>query len=205
MDWSRIRCVVFDWGGTLSSEPYFRISPPDAPNWQEILHEEILSPESGLFDDWMEGKLGVDDIAGALSGHTALSAAAIADLMREGCRGLKLNSAVAGFARSVKQRWVKSTLVTGNIDVFSEIIVPDLGLEDLFDVIVNSWDYRETRKELLCEMAFRRLGDGIGFENTLFIEDNARNVDLFRRRGGMVHHYVDDEGLLAWLAREDLQ
>ena len=83
--------------------------------------------------------------------------------------------------------------------MFSEVVVPSHRLVSKFNVIINSSDYRELDKTVLWPIAFKTLGDGIQFENSLLIEDGPKEPALFRKCGGFAHQYVDDGQLVEWL------
>jgi FMN phosphatase YigB (HAD superfamily) len=199
MNLSHIRCAIFDWGGTLSSDLYFRNPPMGTSNWNEILENDIFSASKPIFDNWMIGKISVKDIANILSLKTGLDATALVKTMENGCKGLNVNTAVWKFAEYLKIAGKTTVLVTCNIDLFSSIIVPDLKLNSLFDLIVNSYDYQEIRKDILCRKVFEHLGNKYGYQETIFVEDNSKNVKTFSALGGIVHHYKNDNKLLEWL------
>lgn len=148
----------------------------------------------------MEGKVTAKEVADYLAGHLPLSSAEILAGLYEGCRSLHFNPAVWGLALDQRRQGRKTALVTGNLDVFTEVVVPFYHLDQVFDVIVNSSDYGEGRKEILWPIAFEQLGQGYRYSNGLLIEDSIGNVRHFERLGGLAHRYVNDQGLQAWLA-----
>ena len=85
------------------------------------------------------------------------------------------------------------------MDVFTEFVVPAHGLADKFDVIINSFDYKELDKSVLWAIAFEFLGGGIGYHQSLLIEDGQKNVERFRESGGYACRYENDEQLTRWL------
>jgi phosphoserine phosphatase len=195
---AEIKCVVFDFGFTLSPDYYFNVSPPGCPQWHAVIQKEIFG-EPAVTTPWMKGELTSLDIAGMLSKHLSLDTMTIAETMEKGCAHLSLNPAVRDFAAAQKAAGRKTALVTDNMDVFSKVVVPAHGLERLFDVILNSADYHEIRKELLWPIAFERLGGGIGYANSLLIEDGETEPVQFRSLGGYAHQYSNDAALLEWL------
>jgi hypothetical protein len=82
--------------------------------------------------------------------------------------------------------------------------VPDQGLENLFDIIVNSYDYRTTDKTVLWPIAFRHLGSEYGYHNSFLLEDSARNVHTFIELGGRAHRYIGDDEFDAWLEADPI-
>jgi hypothetical protein len=85
------------------------------------------------------------------------------------------------------------------MDVFTRVVVPSHRLDTIFDVILNSADYGELRKDRLWPIAFEMLGRGIGYHNSLLIEDGPQEPALFRANGGDAYQYEDDDRFRAWL------
>jgi FMN phosphatase YigB (HAD superfamily) len=194
---SDINLIVVDYGMTLSSALYFRRAPPGCPQWTEVVEEVVFGSE--CFERWMVGEVCARDTAAYLATRLPLSPAAIEAQMRDGCRGLALNRGVVEFVRKGRARGRKTALVTANIDLFTQVIVPDQGLEGLFDVIVNSYEHRTTDKVELWPAAFRQLGSGHGYGTSFLLEDSVQNVARFVALGGRGHCYRGDDELEAWL------
>ena len=116
-----------------------------------------------------------------------------------GCQNLAFNQAVWDFAVAQKEEGRKTALVTANMDVFSTIVVPAHNLEKVFDIILNTFDYKELRKERLWPVAFERLDAEIGYHNSLLIEDGEQEPTKFRELGGWAYQYHNDEQFEAWL------
>ena len=202
IDPSQIKCVVFDFGFTLSPDYYFKIAPEECPQWHEVIQEHIFG-EPGIVVPWMKGELTTLDIAGILSKHIPLDTPTIAATMEKGCENLDFNPAVWNFAMAQKAAHRKTALVTDNMDVFSKVVVPAHSLDRLFDVILNSSDQHEIRKELLWPIAFAILGNGIEYTNSLLIEDGETEPALFRKLGGFAYQYSNDTAFFHWLDRSD--
>jgi FMN phosphatase YigB (HAD superfamily) len=108
----------------------------------------------------MEGKITAADLAVYLAAPIPLSAAEILAGLYVGFRSLPFNPAVWALAVDQPRRGRKRVLVTGNREVFTEIVVPFYGLDQVFDVLVNSSDYGERSKEVLWPIAFEQRGPG---------------------------------------------
>lgn len=198
IDFEEIKCVVFDYGLTLSSDFYFKVVPPEYPNWQSIIEESIFS-EPEIVNQWMQAKLTITDIAGIISRYVDLELKHIVSIMEEGCKNLHFNQAVWDFAQAQRRQGRKTALVTANMDVFSTVVVPAHNLDQMFDVIINSFDYQELNKEILWPIAFKKLGEGIGYSNSLLIEDGIKNIEKFRERGGIAVQYDNNDLFNQWL------
>ena len=198
IDPEQIKCVVFDFGFTLSPDYYFNVNPPGCPEWHTII-QKVIFGEPAIVNPWMKGELSSLDIAAILSRHFSLDIPTIVATMEKGCQQLHFNQAVWDFAVAQKTAGRKTALVTDNMDVFSKVVVPCHGLETLFDELLNSADFHEIRKELLWPMAFERLGSGIGYANSLLIEDGESEPAMFRALGGVAHQYTNDTAFVEWL------
>ena len=193
-----IRCIVFDFGFTLSSDLYFKVAPPECPDFQGIFQRHIFSDEA-LIDAWMAGIVTMQDIAEKIASIAGMQVPRIVEFMELGCRDLSFNEAVLDFAIRQRELGRKTAIVTGNMEMFTKIVVPCHRLGEKFDIILNSFDYRAIDKNVLWAKAFELLGNGIGYRHSLLIEDGERNVKKFRERGGCAYQYENDERFLAWL------
>jgi len=193
-----IACIVFDFGFTLSSDLYFNVAPPECPDWQNIIQQNIFT-DDGLVNDWMRGDITLPDIARKLAPAVRMDVSRIVEFLELGCQSLNFNEAVWAFAMEQRRQRKRTAIVTGNMDVFTKIVVPCHDLDERFDVIINSFDYREIDKSILWARAFELLGGGIGYRQSLLIEDGEGNVAKFRAHGGHAHQYKNDEGFLGWL------
>ena len=194
----KIKCVVFDFGFTLSPDYYFNVCPVGCPQWHEVI-QKVIFREAAIVIPWMKGELTSLDIAGILARHLPLDILTIEATMEKGCEQLSFNPAVWDFAVAQRAAGRKTALVTDNMDVFTKVVVPSHGLMKLFDIILNSADLHEIRKEFLWPVAFERLGGGIGYENSLLIEDGENEPALFKALGGYAYQYSNDAAFLEWL------
>ena len=193
-----IRCVVFDFGFTLSPDYYFTVAPAGYPQWHAVIQEHIFRQET-VVNPWMTGDLGLVDMAKIVSQHIDLPLPIIVDTMERGCARTRLNPVVWKFACAQRAQERKTALVTANMDVFTRIVVPLHRLDTIFDVIFNTSDHHELRKEVLWDRAFELLGDGISYTNSLLIEDGPKEPALFRERGGVAYQYENDDLFRQWL------
>jgi hypothetical protein len=63
----------------------------------------------------------------------------------------------------------------------------------------SDYYFKVTRPEVLWSIAFKQLGDGIGYGNSLLIEDGETQPALFRVQGGYACRYYNDELFQGWL------
>lgn len=193
-----ITCIVFDFGFTLSSDLYFKVAPPECPDWLNLIQQKIFS-NNALVDRWMAGVVTLHNIAEEIVPVVNMEVSRIIDFLELGCQNMNFNEAVLNFAIRQRESGKKTAIVTGNMDVFTKIVVPFHRLNDKFDVIINSFDYQEIDKTVLWAKAFQDLGNGIGYGQSLLIEDGVKNVRKFRENGGYAYQYENDDRFLKWL------
>jgi hypothetical protein len=198
IDPTDIECIVFDFGFTLSSDLYFNVAPPEYPDLQELIQHQIFSDEA-LVNQWMVGAVTIHDIAGQLAPIVGMEIPRLVHFLELGCQSLSFNEAVWDFAIQQRATGRKTAIVTGNMDVFTKVVMPCHKLSEKFDVIINSFDYQEIDKSILWAKAFEVLGHGIGYCQSLLIEDGFNNVRKFRANGGYAYQYEDDKQFLKWL------
>jgi 8-oxo-dGTP pyrophosphatase MutT (NUDIX family)/FMN phosphatase YigB (HAD superfamily) len=190
-----IHCIVFDFGGTLSSHPYFYALGPE---FLRVVNTCIWGDgEAEWCDPWVRGEKTSGEIADYLAGLTALPATRILTALDDGCARLPLHPAIWRFAQAQRAQGRHTALVTLNMDVFTRVIAPSWGFDQVFDVVINSSDYRTGNKMQLWEMAFSRL-DGCTFANSLLIDDKLKHVESFRAHGGLAYRYTTDEAFARW-------
>jgi phosphoglycolate phosphatase-like HAD superfamily hydrolase len=194
---TRIKSVMFDFAGTLCSERYF---VPLGREVLEVIGQLLFDPGNPqLVNAWMVGERSSQDIAAFLSEHLPFSESVIMAALRRGCANLSFNPAVHDFARSLQQVGIKTALVTANMDVFSEVVVPAHHLEADFDVILNTADQRTLDKSRLWRKAFESFGPDYTFCNALLVEDSQDMTQLFEALGGWAYTYQGDHAFLTWL------
>lgn len=190
-----ISSIVFDFGGTLSSQSYFHVlglefcRVVDVCIWGE--------GEADWCDPWVRGEKTSVEIADYLAGLTGIDTARILAALDAGCARLALHPAIWRFAQAQQAQGRQTALVTLNMDVFSRVIAPSLGFYKVFDVVINSSDYRTDDKVRLWELAFAQL-DGCTFANSLLIDDKQKYVERFQACGGQAYQYTTDAAFAKW-------
>lgn len=201
VDLRAVRCVVFDFGFTLSSDLYFTLAPPGSPHWRDTI-QRLVFDERPVVHAWMRGELRLPDIARIIAAEIDLPLPEIVATLERGCTQMRMNPVVWAFACAQRAEGRKTALVTANMDVFTTTVVPAHRLDAVFDGILNTADYGVLDKSILWDRAFAQLGDGIGYANSLLIEDGPTEPAMFRARGGIAYQYTDDERFQHWLAQQ---
>lgn len=202
IDPASIRSVLFDFDGTLCSSRYFE---PLGEQALATIGELLFSPhDTTRLHAWIKGDLTSDDIAAYLSGYLPESKSDIVSALHDGCKNLKFNDAVYNFAKQQPSAHRKTALVTANMDVFSDIVVPAHGLDELFDLILNTADHHTLDKAKLWQKSIDSFGPGHSISTTLLIDNSPAMVEQFHNLGGWAYHYTDDNSFRHWLIENTL-
>jgi FMN phosphatase YigB (HAD superfamily) len=197
IDPQTISSVIFDFAGTLCSGRYFE---PLGAESLEAIGTLVFGDSSPLWaDPWMKGDLTSVDIASYLSKHLLHSEGDILSALRHGCSNMIFNPAVHGFALQQSAAGRKTALVTANMDVFSEVVVPSHELDAVFDLVLNTSDHRTLDKSMLWRKALGAFGPEFSFETSVLIDDSPRMISLFKSLGGHAYQYEGDPAFQAWL------
>jgi hypothetical protein len=196
-----IKCVIFDFANTLSSSHYFQTNPPQCPNWRKLFEEHVFSVKEKL-TSWCTGNLSAIEIAKEIQPFSKMPLETMISEMHAGCKNIVFNNEVMQFAKNQHKHNRKTALVTVNIDLFSEIISPFFGFNNLFDVVINSADFKTDDKETLWQTAFNQLKNDISYNNTLLIDDSEKWVSIFLKNNGNAFQYAIDSKFREWLISE---
>ena len=198
IDPTRIDSVIFDFAGTLASGRYFE---PLGQHALDVISDLVFDRDSTQWaDPWMKGVLASEDIAAYLAHHLTEPKDRILSALHQGCASMVLHPAVHDFAVKQRSSMRKTALVTLNMDVFTDIVVPAHRLDCLFDLVLNSADFRTLDKSVLWRKAFDEFGAQHSFATSLLIDNCPRMISLFRSLGGQAFQYEGDESFQIWLA-----
>jgi FMN phosphatase YigB (HAD superfamily) len=182
--------VLWDFGDTLADETWMLRAPEGVPEWTAAYQRHVID-SSDLVDAWSAGRATAADVARRLASALELDVAATVGHMHDACRQLRFFPTVMAAVRARRRRGLAQALVTVNADVFSDIVVPQYGLDELFDTIVNSCLVGTVDKVELCDIAMVQLGND-RYDSTLLIDNIEENVRRFEDRGGLGYVFTDE-------------
>ena len=197
IDPQTISSVIFDFDGTLCFGRYFE---PLGPDSLDAIGALIFGDSSAQWADlWMKGDLTCQHVASYLSEHLPESKEDIMSALRQGCSSMMFNPVVHGFALEQREAGRKTALVTANMDVFYEVVVPAHELDSVFDLVLNTSDHRTLDKSILWRKALGAFDPEFSFATSVLIDDSPRMISLFRSLGGHAYQYEGDPAFQAWL------
>jgi phosphoglycolate phosphatase-like HAD superfamily hydrolase len=185
------RCILWDFGGTLADQNWMLMPPDEFPDWPKAWREVARGE---LEEPWCLGKVTCEDIANRIAELLKMPKADTMDHIRRCCSNVRFFDAVMATARDSS---LPQAIVTVNPDVFTNYVVPHYQLDELFSVIVASWQEGTTDKAELCARAVKRLGKGFGSGEAFLVDNIEANVRAWEARGGHGYVFVDNNQFAA--------
>jgi phosphoglycolate phosphatase-like HAD superfamily hydrolase len=183
-----VECVLWDFGDTLADQSWLTKAPAQLSNWPAIYRQLIWEGQLGI--DWNLGKVQTGEIASHFAGLLSADREHIADHMRRCCEEVKFFDHAM---KAVQSCQLPQAIVTINSDIFSQQVVPNYRLNQLFETIVTSWEEKTLDKSDLCDIALQRLGGVSDRSGALLIDNRIENVESWRARGGIAFHFTGNE------------
>lgn len=197
MEANHINCVFIDFDGTLCFDRYFE--PLGMSSLHAINHLVFSDNSQRWADPWMKGDISSQDVALYLSQHLPNSKEEILAALRLGCVNMRLNPSVLDFSLQQRKAGCRTALVTANMDVFTEIVVPYHGLDTQFDLVLNTADHCTLDKSFLWRKALGTFGPEFSFAKSVLIDDSPKMISLFNSLGGHAYRYENEYAFEAWL------
>ncbi len=186
-----LEAVLFDFHGVLSHDrfymgPFFETRPEAYAR----LERSFFIGDKSLVNEWMRGLVGYRDVHRRIAEHVGVEAEALDRALIASVKAMRLEPGLLDLAAELKARGVRTAIITDNMDIFTKATVPHHGLGRRFDAVFNSADSGLLKNDeggKIFDHALHRLG--VDIANTLFIDDSAKNVELYRAKGGRARLY----------------
>lgn len=194
------QAVLFDFDGVLCNERFYEKAL--LPNHVDVYDwiERNIFGNRGLIQKWMRNQINSIGINGLIAENTYIGYDTLNELYMESIRRMELEEEVKNLAESLKLSGKKIGIVTDNMDVFTQITIPNHKLNVLFDIIINSADYGILKQDnggKLFDIALSVFREEI--ENSLLIDDSEETVELYRSKGGNGFLFKSAAGLKSFL------
>lgn len=188
------RAILFDFHHVLSHD-YFYVSTLESDHKEvgDWISQNIFTDKQ-LVQAWMRGKVTWRELHDRIVDETGIDRALLDQLFIESVKRMKMVPEMIELARELKDRGFKIAIVSDNMDIFSEVIVPHNQFNQLFDAIFNSADHGLLKQDEHGAL-FARVADtlGMSLEQTVFIDDTKSATDLFIELGGRAIIHTDPE------------
>jgi FMN phosphatase YigB (HAD superfamily) len=199
-----VSAVFFDFDGVLCTDRFYTTLLPDYPLASKFIGNSIFGGAHQYADRWMRGEFTYHQINRIISDATGMPFEKLTELFRASVRQMRLNPSLIQFALSLNKRGTRTALVTCNMDVFNEITVPEKGLDAVFPVIVNSFDYGLLKHEengKMFDIALEKLGLD-SYREVWLIDDSPIFCAAFEAKGGRAYRYTGLKDFELWLKND---
>lgn len=197
----RYETVLFDFQGVLCHDQFYVGLEAHSRKAHEFVRHQVFGQDSTIAARWTRGEISSADVNRLISERTGVDYDLLSRLFMESVTQMRVDARLIDLALTLRQGGVAVGLVTGNMDVFSQITVRRLGLDRVFPAIVNSSDFGCLKSEVdgrLFEIALTLLGREGDFAHALLVDDDAQARATFSSRGGEVYPYSDYSSFRAW-------
>ena len=198
--------VFFDFDGVLCTDRFYTALVQVYPLALSFINENIFGGPQKYADSWMRGKFSYQEINALISEATCIPFSKVTELFKTGIRQMRINPALIQFALSLKRRGIRIALVTNNMDIFDEITIPEKNLNDIFPVIINSFDYKLMKQDengKLFDITLAKLGLD-SFQGVYLIDYSPTYCTIFAAKGGNTYQYTGQKQFELWLEKSHL-
>lgn len=182
------KVVFVDWGYTLSGSLFWEHwrSPNHKHNAQfELVDKTLFGQMPRVLGDWMRGRLSAEEVLAIVSRSTGVNDQLLLSELELSCRQMRIFAPeVLDKFASLRKRGMKVVIATDNMDTFPRWTAPALGLNSIFDGILDSATLGFLKQD------FDNHGKSLFFANYLLINGlsphEALLIDDSEDKGGKI-------------------
>ncbi len=193
--------IFFDFDGVLCKDYFYSNLKELHPEVYKFINESVFGKGRDIPDKWMRAKMTTEDVNRYISKNTNIEFDILSNLFIESVKAMKVDNRLINLAKTLLSKGRKVALVTNNMDVFNSVTIKNHNLDQLFPLIINSFDYglmKHDENGRLFEIALEKLGES-DFSDTLLIDDSSTMRASFENRGGATFPYETFEGFESWM------
>jgi hypothetical protein len=184
-----VQCIVWDFGDTIADERWMQLAPTSWPAWSETYRSIVADP--GFAAAWNTGAATVDDVATRICARAPLTEREVLGHIEAICSRITFFASVVSAITAARGQ-IPQICATVNPDVFTRWVVPAHRLDELFDVIVTSWQEHTLSKVDLAHAGLAHLSAPIVLAETLLIDNRSENVEEYRASGGHAYQFISE-------------
>lgn len=185
-----LRYLLWDFGDTLVDQDWMLQAPEGYSGWPRAWTEVARGDDE---EAWYRNEVTCEQIAQGVSDSLGMPLASVMKHIQHCCTKVDFFEACM---KAVRDSKLPQAIVTVNPDVFTRFVVPHYRLDELFPVIVTSWEEGTVDKATLCARALERLG-GRKNEEALLIDNNEEAVQGWKQAGGQGYLYRGEARFVA--------
>ncbi|MDE2096054.1 MAG: HAD family hydrolase [Patescibacteria group bacterium] len=188
--------LFIDFDGTLCHDRFWRSLEPTL---QEKVQINLFGSKKELIRNWMLGKYTSEEINQMLADELGADYNKLWSTFVNDCKKMAVSQEVLDRIQSLRERYF-IVLITDNMDSLDRFTVPALGLDQYFDLIVNS----HTEKALKNDengKSFQKVIEKYQspLSESILIDNSVSSCKVFEDLGGKSCLVTPEKTLVDWL------
>ena len=183
------QAVFIDWHLTLSKSVFWEHMTTANPERYESLRKSLFVSLRQHHAGWMRGAWTSEQIMALVAQNTKLSYDFVFAEFVRSCQIMQfIAPEVPGLVAELRRRGVSVVIATDNMDSFSRFTVPAMGLSEMFDDVLNSFNLKALKEDIdtsgrsLFFHDYLRLQD-LAPEQCVLIDDCESTLEVAQRIG----------------------
>jgi FMN phosphatase YigB (HAD superfamily) len=188
--------LFIDFDGTLCHDRFWRSLEPTI---QQKIQANLFGLKKELVRDWMLGKYTSEEINQMLAEELGSDYDTLWSTFVSDCERMFVSQEVLDRIKILRSRYL-TVLITDNMDSLDRFTIPALGLDQYFDLIVNSH----------IEKALKNDENGKSFQKviekyqspiseSILIDNSISSCEIFADLGGKSCLVTSEKALVNWL------
>lgn len=192
---TKIKSILFDFDGVLSNGRFYSTIPSEYSVIKEKVISTLFSKEAWeVTKEWMRGDKSFEEIHAEYSNKIGADIEFLNKSLIDSVIAMKLNEDLMKFAKLMRNKGVKVSVFTDNMDVFDRVFVPYNDLNGKFDHIFSSSIYKNLKSNGDGTFLKQALEEtGISPENSLFLDNTPKIGEWMVQFGGHFYLYENYE------------
>jgi len=186
----KLKAVIFDFDGVLCSDYFYHTIEKSDPILFKKINQKIFKKSKDLIKSWMRGEFDYKKFHQIISQKLNVDSELLNRELEKSVKKMKLNQKLLEFVQNLKQNGMKTAILTDNMDVFDNILVPHYNLSQYFDEIFSSSQHKilkgDNEGELLRRLILKL---GVNFNEILVIDDSEKFGEIVLGNGGRFCFY----------------
>ena len=200
-----ISTILFDFDGVLSFDRFYTTTlkqeHPEVADW---IAKNIFENNKELVRQWMRGDISSAQINQDIAEQTGMDLPTLNQSFEESVEQISLDEDLVALIQKIREQDISVGLVTDNMDVFSEIVVGHLNLNQKFDTVLSSSEYGFLKKEQngkLFDIALEKLGE-TDISQSLMVDNQPEVIELYKQKGGQGYVYKNFHEFEDWIGQQ---
>ena len=187
------KVAFFDWFATLSSSVFWeQLKDPNHPhhNLADKLEFSMFTNLGHLINPWMRGEYTTEEVLTEVSIDSGIPYDIVMEEFIASCKTMTLVSEeIPILISQLRELGVRTIIATDNMDSFTRWTIPAMGLDTMFDDILNSYDLGALKGDIdnnsrLLFFHDYLVDNGIGPQDTVIFDDSDHKLVVLSK-GGM--------------------